>query len=177
MKTFCETLARLATFLLGFSIINSSKQGGRAFVRGWWPPSFWEFGRKYMPILCPYEFCRLFWTWVWPPAPTPFQHCSKTARLVKWDIPKHGLFSCNCFNQSVGRIGHEIFLRIIFPIFSLNSPSLYIVPIFLAFLLHCIVPLFPTLSSSFVWFLVTGQRPFLPNMSPGQWIDLVEGKR
>ena len=26
-------------------------------------------------------------------------------------------------------------------------------------------------------FPVTGQRPFLPNMSPGQWIDLVESKR
>ena len=42
------------------------------------PPSFWEFGRKYMPISCPYEFCRLFWTWVWPPAPplsTLFKNC------------------------------------------------------------------------------------------------------
>ena len=25
--------------------------------------------------------------------------------------------------------------------------------------------------------MVTGQRPFLPHMSPGQWVDLVEQKQ
>ena len=25
--------------------------------------------------------------------------------------------------------------------------------------------------------VVTGQRPFLPHLSPGQWVDLVEGKQ
>ena len=24
---------------------------------------------------------------------------------------------------------------------------------------------------------MTGQRPFLPHLSPGQWVDLVEGKQ
>ena len=28
-----------------------------------------------------------------------------------------------------------------------------------------------------VLFILTGQRPFLPNMSPGQWIDYVECKK
>ena len=28
-----------------------------------------------------------------------------------------------------------------------------------------------------VGFSFTGQRPFLPNMSPGQWIDYVESKK
>ena len=57
-----------------------------------------------------------------------------------------------------------------FSLFRPFSSQLLLLPMFFPF---CVFAVFTSVNV----FPATGQRPFLPNMSPGQWIDHVENKR
>ena len=78
------------------------------------------------------------------------------SKLMQWNCQK----ICKYFSKSFN----------MFSLFRPFSSQLLLLPMFFPF---CVFAVF----TSGNVFPATGQRPFLPNMSPGQWIDHVENKR